>query len=69
MCFFSLKTCPIFNLPYVLMCRLGSKADLLVGQSLYYNTSYTSSGATHYYQSRTWISEGYATIGYYCSFD
>ena len=36
MCFFSLKTCPIFNLPYVLMCRLGSKADLLVGQSLYY---------------------------------
>lgn len=52
--------------------EVSGAAELLVHTGWYgtaYNTSYTSSGATHYYQSRTWISEGYATIGYYCSFD
>ena len=50
--------------------ELSGSKEILVHTGWYsseYNDVYTSGGVHHYWQLETWISEGYATYGYYFS--
>lgn len=52
--------------------EVSGSEEILVHTGWYgpsYNSSYTAGGTTSYYQTETWISESYATYGYYFSFN